>query len=687
MQNYPLDYDKTTVASSRFVSAVAHIAWERALADVSWLRLDYSDLDTEAMLTLSSYLEGIEPEEVISELDSFYYTDETNNVVDIGGTEDLYGDIGQSLSCESDIILDNSDDRFVQDDITNQIQNPSFELGDNFWNWSGAASGFSLVGSGSGIVSGTSAVRIIGDYSTNYLYTDLIDVESGISPTMTGSVFAQGTGNITLEVITIASGLQTLSSSTLNSALSSGEFGRYSIAHQLPSNASGVYLKFGTSSGAMIADCAQLEIGTLTDYSEDTQQYVLPKRPIRLQIKMARPDISSGNTLNAFTGLTKTMEPDLRRNTLRLYCQDFSDQMKTKYPIDISSGMSMYQNYSTDTLIRELGYRAGIGSGQMNLELGRSSIDYAWFQEGSVWYYMQQIAEAEGGRVFFDRDGILNFWNREHMDINSGSSVILTLNHDITDLTYNVDDTLVFNSIKVVANPRSVQPLQSVWSLDTPVSLPGKETTTVWAQITDQDGAGMPCTGIVTPSAAGATSRYTAIDQDNNDVSSQISVSSISKFATSVKINFYNNSKETLTLSQLILYGTPAKIKEEISIVREDPDSIAKYGKQELIVENDLIQTVAQANTIALKKLELYKNPLNQQSVEIIGRPYIELGDVVTVQDNYNNRYNDYYVIRNQWALRNDDDFIQNLKLIKREKILLFVLDVSQLDSNNVLGV
>lgn len=696
MYNVPDIYKGVTVASGRAPSVRAFISWERAPRDISWLRLDHSQLDT-AALAIKSYSESEDPDEILGLDDYFYYSDETGYVINAEGREDLYGDLFQYMSSECDITLANSNDRFTPRTNKNKIKNGSFELGENYWNIaSGISASMQIVGDDIGVVSGVNALRFnnMGEESVEdvFIYSDTYSIASGVGGTYTASVYAMGTGEMDLRLVSIASGITPLSSGVKIGTMASGEYNRFSITHTIPSNASGIYARVSVASGVGVFDCFQVEEGSGVTYFEDEfiGNYLLPRRPTRIQIQMEDPTHASGSTMPIITGVIKNIRPNLKNDITNVYMQDFSEELKTIYPSTVSSGLNMFQNYKVDDLIRELGYLAGLKDENMNLEVATTKIPFMWFQEGSAWYYMQNLAEAEHGRVFVDRDGNLNFWNRNHIAVASGSQFTMTMEDYISNIEYEVNDNKVYNSVVVKAKPREVQPLQAVWTLEAPAELKSGVQTEVWAEITDQDGVGLPCTSIVEPTSTGNTSRYKAnssSDGGGTDKTSLVSLSSLYNFGTSVRMNFYNGDPSPVYITQLVLYGTPAKIKSDIEVLAEDEDSIKIYGKQQLVIENDLIQSEAMAKSIASYKLDIYKDPINTVKIENVGIPYLEVGDKITVEDNYDGRFTDYTIIGHRWQLLGNDDFIQNLDLQKIEPIILFTLDVSQLDSSDKLYI
>jgi hypothetical protein len=690
MLNVSQDIQNATVASSRCPSARVLTCWDRTQVTTDWFRLDQSELDSASVLTLVPYLNGEVVNEIITDIDNFKYTEETDYIIDAEGLAEMRGDNYQSVMSESDISLENTTDRFTPQDNKNLLSNPDFES--NYDNWSiasGASGGWALVG-GSDVVSGAQAMKILNPSSEDvYLHSDQYNVSSGIN--YTGSIFAKGLGTLSLKVVGVGSGTTVVGSGTLTTAIASGSFGHYGVTYQLPTNATQAYLRVGTSSGAIIVDGAQLEqADEFTSYDANfIGDKILPKRPVKIQINMFDKPNGTGGSVPAFAGLTENIEPQIKNDVVNLHCYDYATELEDIVAQTSASGMGIYTNIYSHDLIKQLGYKGGLVDENMTVESGRQQIPFAWFKDGSVWYYMQQIAEAEGGRVFFDEEGQLQFWNRDHFDNNITSRFTFNLSNDVEDLSYRVDKDEIKNDIIVKSVVREAQSDQEVWKSTTATEILAGESITIWANINDQEGRDMPCTTITEPTATGDTSYYYANTEEDNtgtERSTDISCSFYS-FGTSAKMTFTNNADITLYITEIVLFGTPIKIIREIEVEKEDSASIAIYGRQTLQLENNLIASENYAANLAASKLFDLKNPLNNIHLSVVGVPYLQVGDVVTVPTGYNKPTKNLFITRNRWQLLKDGDYMQNLDLLQKTIAVFFTLDQSTLDSSDVLQI
>ncbi len=542
-----------------------------------------------------------------------------------------------------------------------------------------------LIAPENSIVSGSSALRFTNPNSvpitSNYVYSDSYSIQSGAS--YTGSVFARGTGDLTIRIVGIGSGVNAVSSGINTFPLSSGSFQRFSVTTSLPIEASTARIDFGVSSGATIIDCAQLEqSNVLTSYDDGfIGDLILPRRPSKLQVEIFDTPDGIGGPTPAFVGLTETIEPDIKAQTTHIHSYDFGNELQNKKTVTpTSTGAVMFVNENTKANLIHLADMAGLTSDNYNFEEGKNIVPFFWVQDGTIWFYMSSLAEAEGGRIFFDENGVLNFWNRDHIQNNVNSQFQFTEEHDITDYSYKIDKNAIYNHIIVKTSPREVQANQVVWSQQSAQEIKSGENITIWATLDD------PITGATTPTATGSTSYIrgnTAEDNSGDDISANLFVQSFYAFATDIKIIINNQSGKDGYITGLSVFGTPAKVTKNIQIEKLDDDSINTYGEQVLQIENDYILNESYATNLATHKLFDNKNPRTKISMTVLGIPYLQIGDLVTVPHGSNSIKN-LMISRKRWSLAGE--YIEYLDLEQKTIAVFFTLDNSRLDGTDVLA-
>lgn len=77
---------------------------------------------------------------------------------------------------------------------------------------------------------------------------------------------------------------------------------------------------------------------------------------------------------------------------------------------------------------------------------------------------MSDVAIAERGRIFFDENGVLRFWNKNHLHNLPETSISLTKENDIKDINYQVAENAIKNRCLVTAKPRASAGVQVIWT-------------------------------------------------------------------------------------------------------------------------------------------------------------------------------------------------------------------------------
>ena len=109
------------------------------------------------------------------------------------------------------------------------------------------------------------------------------------------------------------------------------------------------------------------------------------------------------------------------------------------------------------------------------------------------------------------------------------------------------------------------------------------------------------------------------------DVSSYISVTTVALSGSNAQITFTNTYTQPIYITQMALYGTPAKVTQVIDQVFTNPTSIALYGinpsnnGQPLVIQNNLVQDPYTAYSICYQLVQDYNAPLQRMSLEVMG--------------------------------------------------------------------
>lgn len=353
--------------------------------------------------------------------------------------------------------------------------------------------------------------------------------------------------------------------------------------------------------------------------------YLKPRVPIRISIIMA------GYTYRLFTGYVKNIHPNIKSAICSLECYDNQVKVSNK-----STNGVVYENKRSDELLTTLCGLIGMDPSEFDFDIGTHVVNYGYFENRNVWPIMGELAVAERGRIFFDRNGVLTFWNRERLHNRNVSLVTLTRDHWITDLDYSVAEHQVKNYITVQSTPRSSSGIQTVWTngnveylnpyTDVLVYVPAGQSQSAYLELED------PCTAFITPVATTDYTANNAQDGTGDDLTANVEITEFIDYGNAVFVTVTNNGAEDLYLTKFQVRGNPAKIQKWIRVIESDSLSISTYGKQTIEIQNNFIQDDASAESIAYEELTRRADAINNFKVKIIGIPYLVCGDAISVE-------------------------------------------------------
>lgn len=402
--------------------------------------------------------------------------------------------------------------------------------------------------------------------------------------------------------------------------------------------------------------------------------YILPKRPVRLLQGLGM------TLLPQFVGLTQGM-PELDRNsgTATFTAMDFLTQI---YDMNIRSTIAM-QNVRTDEVLAEIFDQFGITPGQYDLAKGRNVIPFLFFEEDQIQAgtVIKRLMEAEGGMLWLDELGIIRFRPRlEQPD----TPVYYFNSENIVSLQGSEDDQII-NRVTVTAEVRRLQDPQIIFSVthsgDDRPSIDANGSAPYYANLND------PSINIDEPSVGevDAASFLLLEDIDGNIIESNITVTAHTDLTNTYIFYIDNNNSFPVYVSRVQLWGEPAKVVGGKPAIYDiyDEDSKEAYEEHVLPIENNFIQSIDQARSLALTILDGYKDFSSIIEFEAKGNCALQLGDVIEL---------DYEEYNGQWRIISEMDKLQDQKhtqIIKAKQYTprnWFTLDQSQLNGMDVLA-
>lgn len=355
---------------------------------------------------------------------------------------------------------------------------------------------------------------------------------------------------------------------------------------------------------------------------------ILPNRAVKLSTGFR------GESIMQFVGYTDRPLSPLRslKTTITAY-----DAMQ--YLSNRKSSLQSFVNKSVDYIITQLLIEQGFSGSQYSIETSLSMpLSYYNPNGRKVLDMFQELVEAEAALMFVSENGIITFWNRQHLNNNRTSQ--WTFNYsNVTDIKWA--NTPIINDVKVVAKPFKVMGKTLVWTNGQTITLAPNTSTDVFADFQDAVGA-FPVVSLdpLLPLSSATSSEYTTnynSDGSGGDAGSAVSLSSSYLFGSSYKMTFTNTSPSNVYITKLELYGVPAKVQVLDTQEVQDLTSQANYGinpnntADPLEIDNNVIQNTSAAYSLAYVIVKQYATPMARLILPAFAVPQLQIGDAVTV--------------------------------------------------------
>jgi hypothetical protein len=391
--------------------------------------------------------------------------------------------------------------------------------------------------------------------------------------------------------------------------------------------------------------------GRFDPFVGEMKDYILPDRPCQLWLGYG------GYNLQILEGRIQNFSFNDELKKLTIYVWDISDKFsETIYSNDL------LVSKRTDELLTEIMNKLGIGSSEYDFDIGEIVVGVSFFGGETARVLIEKITQAERGRIFISNTGKLVFWSKttaKRNAVNPVETLSTSKNIEKIDPSFNWDDlvkTVVVKSIqRKIANS-----LEVIFNLQVSEGLNAGQSKTFFCDYADQITLeNFPATDVQTPIS---TTDYLANDSEDGtgtDRTADISIS-ISKLANTSIVEITNNHSAPVYLTKLQLRGKPARVVSTIRLQRSS--SVATVGKT-LEIENDFIEKYDNAESVAFEELERREQINGKIFVDVLNAyPYIEVGDILEIEDKRNNTKKNYELIQRKFVF--DKMIKQNLTLI-----------------------
>lgn len=416
---------------------------------------------------------------------------------------------------------------------------------------------------------------------------------------------------------------------------------------------------------------------------------ILPNRPLKISASIG------AESLSQFSGFTGQPDISVTTRKMTLHAFDVMDQLQkssfttsgttTSGAAGTTTSGYLVNNRVDQAIAYYLG-QLGFSTNQYVLDQGLSApIGYLAVADRKFGDVLSDLMQVEQGLLFADENGIPRFWNRQHFNTTSGTVAFQLTYNNMTDLAY--ESTPVINDVIVRAQPRVVQAKQKIWELTSSKEILPGTVVDIFADFQDEFGD-IPVTSVDTPIAiaSATTSSYTAnssSDGSGTDQTANISLIGVYNFGKSYKMTFRNSNSNSIFLTNLTIYGTPAKVTTQIEQRYMNTVSIDAYGRnpanngEPIVIVNDYIQDNGTAYSLAYTLVNEYKDPRRRYKVKIFTRPELQIGDYgqVTVLDTAETK--NMWIVGNTISMGRNADFQQELVIEERNIKSYFTIGTS----------
>ena len=286
---------------------------------------------------------------------------------------------------------------------------------------------------------------------------------------------------------------------------------------------------------------------------------------------------------------------------------------------------AVLQNYTAGGWIAYLAALVGISS--TDLDAGSTKIPYCWLDNENVLNEMAAAAHAEGGVVFFDRNGVLKFYGAESFvkrtELNTAQHGFTVSN--MREANARWDWESVYNSVIIPYAPRAAGASATLYTLAHPFSLNAGESKTITAK---HKFPALSVDDAITT---------TILSAAGDDLSASVSVSKTSTAQRSVLTFTNNHSYHTANVLAVSLTGVPLLGNKSEQIERSSVSAVVgepSVTKKSLPAANNAyLQSAAQSEPLAAMLIDRLIDLRGAYTITAPMLPALEPYQRITITD------------------------------------------------------
>jgi hypothetical protein len=397
----------------------------------------------------------------------------------------------------------------------------------------------------------------------------------------------------------------------------------------------------------------------------------------RAQLEMAIYDGAVPERLAQITGYIVNLTENYKARTVSFEIRDrAADAVMTRASTTLQAEKKASEYME---VLAALFDRDAVAGGDQEFDDGMTAVPYYWLEDEKLWDECGDVAEAHLGRVWFDKDGDLHFDDGSHFvkpntnawdDPTTSQATFTTASFAECNPVYAFDS--IYNHIIVEYQPRYTGYSQDIFTASDVVRLYPSEANKSYHAKFDY-----PSSGVTTPVSG---TDFTAITSGAVGVSVTVSINAT--YAASAELYLTNNSASwPACFTELRMRGSPLLTQEPVKYECEDAASVAAYGRRTWTIRNNpYVQTYRHAQMVGDFLLNRFKDPV--QTIELKGvpaRPWLEVGDRVTVTEALTDISEDYWIGKIGWRWSPKTTYTQDLSLMR-------IADMFSLEDYFIIG-
>lgn len=435
-----------------------------------------------------------------------------------------------------------------------------------------------------------------------------------------------------------------------------------------------------------------------TSYEQTTATFTVPAGCVALRVIFYAPDTDGKKAyyddvsltvdkevLRQITGYIVNATENYGRRTVQLEIRDRGADLALA---KISTGPSgtytkRFDDYAAKTYLDALVTQWNAANpgrddiGTCDFDLGMFVTPYLWMHDETLWAELTRVSEAQMGRVWFDKDGVLHWEDGTHWATGGGDAwddptvVQATLEMAFRDVGPEYDYENVVNHVRVAYTPQEKQAVADVvYTLREVLVIPAGGTITHKAEM---NGAvhtyGITLDGTVLPHTDEEdTSMYWSVTAGGTQINADVNITP-AYYTESIVFTLENaNTDYAAYVTKLeVTASNPFAEGETGWYEAEDATSLGLHGCHTLPIQNTHVQSLAHAKAIGDFALARLKDPV--QLIRLGGvpaRPWLETGDRIHVEDTAGSGvHGDYLVSRLAWRWGPKIGYVQDIEALQ----------------------